>query len=110
MKCYKYKIEGYEDFMHRMGYFKQYKIFIPSPYNFCICIWKDKIHYMRRQEEVDNFDNNMFGFNPDINEIEIDKENTLKCLKIMIEEGTIDKEKIIEDKNFEKYKDDILSI
>lgn len=93
MKCYRYAVEGYEDFIHQMGHFKQYKIYIPSPYNFSVVTWHDKIHYIKRQDKIDDFKNDHFGFNPKIHEIEIDKKTIEKLYDSLLKE-----EKMLEER------------
>ncbi len=93
MKCYRYAVEGYEDFIHQMGHFKQYKIYIPSPYNFSVVTWHDKINYIKRQDKIDDFTNDHFGFNPKIHEIEIDKKTIEKLYDNLLKE-----EKMLEER------------
>ncbi len=89
MKVYRYSVEGYEDWMHKYGHFKGYKIYIPEPYNFGIFTLNNKITYIKRQDKVDNFKNDMFGFNPTINEIEMDEELIKKFHNNLIEEEKV---------------------
>lgn len=74
VKVYKYVYEGYTDPIHRYGHFKGTKYFIPEPYNLGIFELNRKIQYIKKQDQIDNFQNDLFGFNPTINEIDMDEE------------------------------------
>ena len=89
MKCYRYAIEGYDDFIHRRGHFKGYKIFIPDPYNFCVFTLDNKIRYMKRQDKIDDFSNEHFGFNPTIYEIEMDEDIIKKLYENLEQEEQV---------------------
>lgn len=102
MKCYRYALEGYEDYFHCMGYFKGYKIFIPSPYNFSIFTLDDKIKYIKRQNQIDDFSKNYHKFNPKIYEIDMNEEIIKNLYNNLIKEEEIIKER-------EKLTDSILS-
>lgn len=104
MKCYRYVIEGYDDWIHRYGYFKGYKIYIPEPYNFCVFTLDDKIKYIKRQKVIDDFKNDYFGFNPKINEIDMDEELIKKLYDTLKKEEEIKEERNKLTDNVLKYK------
>jgi tetratricopeptide (TPR) repeat protein len=95
MKCYRYIVEGYNDWMHKQDYFKGHKIYVPEPYNFCIFTLNDEIKYMQRQYKIDKFTNDQFGFNPVIQEIELDEKIVKKFYDNFLKEEEIKKEREI---------------
>ena len=109
VKCYRYQIEGYNDWVHKMDYFKGYKVFIPTPYNFSVFTLDDKIRYIIQQDKIDDFSNDYFGFNSKINEIELDKQYIEKLQDILIKEEEIkkDKESLVGELNKLKTADEI---
>lgn len=103
--AYKYAFEGYDDWVHRRGYFKGYKLFFPAPYNFCIFALGTKINYMKRQDKIDDFSDNLFGFNPKIIEIEVPEEDIKKYEKNLLTEEALQAERLAFLQDFEQYKD-----
>lgn len=106
VKAYKYIYEGYDDPIHRYGHFKGTKYFIPEPYNLGIFELNRKIQYIKKQDQIDNFQNDLFGFNPTINEIDMDEE-----LVNTINENYKIQEKMLNDRDpfidgFDKFKTD----
>ncbi len=81
--------------MHKQDYFKGHKLYIPSPYNFCIFTIDDKIKYINRQDKIDDFSKDYFGFNPKIYEVELDEKIIKKFYDNLIKQEQIEKEREI---------------
>jgi tetratricopeptide (TPR) repeat protein len=73
MKVYRYVVEGFYDPMHRSGHWKGCAFFVPAPYNIRFYIVDETLTNICRQEQVDDFSNDYFGFNPIICEVDLDE-------------------------------------
>ncbi len=93
MKVYKYIVEGYDDWIHKNFHFRGMKYYIPEPYNFGIFVLDNKIKYIEKQDKIDDFKNDYFGFNPTIYEIDMDEELIKKFKTILDKQEDIEKEK-----------------